>query len=77
MHKSWCVGKVQNAVVITYYYCCADYSVRHLNENNKNTKHAQTLKSPPLQEGPNLHDNNVNITIHIRRCQDSLQHAVQ
>ncbi len=54
---SRCLAKVPNPAAISY--CNADYSVRHLNENNgnennKNRKLVQTLKSPPpLREGPN------------------------
>ncbi len=54
---SRCVAKVPNPVATNY--CYADYSVRHLNENenenNEKTKPVQILKRPPLREGPNSH----------------------
>ena len=54
---SRCVAKVPNSAAISY--CDADYSVRHLNENNENEnnetkKLVHTLQRPPLREGPNF-----------------------
>ncbi len=60
---SRCVAKVPNPVATNH--CYADYSVRHLNENenNKKTKSVQTLKRPPLREGPNKTVENVKTVV--------------
>ena len=43
---------IPNPVAINF--CNADYSVRHLNnENDETTKHVQTLKRPPFGRGLN------------------------
>ncbi len=49
--QTFLVPILPNSTAVSY--CNADYSVRHLNENNETTKLVQTLKSPPpLREGP-------------------------
>ncbi len=51
MHRIDPMLHVRHALTIPY--CYADLSVRHLNEKNKTVKLVQTLKRPPLREGPN------------------------